>query len=397
MPAEGDPTRRGRGDLPLGKFYADLRALERRRRRTPVVALQIGDSHTANDAFSGSVRGALQTRFGQGGRGLLPPGIPFRTYNPGQLTVTASAEWQAISGADPAAAGPFGLTGLRQRAQSVGAEIIVEGEPGAFARTELEILRQPGGGSIRVEFDGRTAATVATAGAERRAAFVSVAAPRDGRRLRLTTIGAEPVELLGLSVTRAGAGIVYANLGTIGATIELTTRWDRDTLAMEMTHLKPSLLTLAFGTNEGFSQRTSMTTYPELFAAQVRMLAALAPLASVVVLGPPDGLLPRGRAQGTELELCERGELRPPHLAAVRDAQRRVATQEGWQFWDWAAAMGGDCSMARWVRASPSLALPDHVHLRSEGYRRTAGLFVQELLTGYQRWSQTEGAAGANT
>lgn len=386
MPSEGAAAR---GQEPLRKFFADLRVLERRQRRAPVVILQIGDSHTANDAFSTAMRDALQARFGRGGRGFLPPGIPFRTYNPAQVSVSAGQDWRAASSADRSAPGPFGITGLRQRAISPGAEIRFEGEPGTFARTELEILRQPGGGRLRAEFDGTAATMIATSDGERRAAFVALPPARQARRLKLTALGPGPVELLGVNLGRAEPGVVYANLGTIGATVELTARWDPATVTMEMAHLKPSLLAIAFGTNEGFNPGTAIADYERLFTAQVRMLAAAAPTAAVLVLGPPDGGLPRGRAPEAVSAACEGGIVAPPYLRAVRDAQRRAAAREGWYFWDWSAAMGGECSMARWVLETPPLALADHVHLRSAGYQRTAAELAREILAHYARWARS--------
>lgn len=384
--AAAQPARRdtpARDFAPLGKFFADLQALERRRRRSPVVVLQLGDSHTANDAFSAGMREALQARFGHAGRGFLPPGIPFRAYNPTQVSVAAGSEWRAVSSMESGATGPFGITGLRQRAQGLGAEWRIEGEPGSFAQAHLEILRQPHGGRLRVEMEGAPPAIIPTDGPERRAAFVPLRGGRHARRLRITAMGPGPVDLMGIDLTRGGAGVAYANHGTIGASIALTTRWDRAAVATEMLHLKPSLLVVAFGTNEGFNPGLAIGDYQRLFTTQVRMLSGAAPTASVLVVGPPDGLVRNGAE--ADMAACERGEMRPPHLRAVREAQRRAAAQEGWYFWDWSAAMGGECSILRWARAEPSLALGDLVHLRTAGARRTAGQLITELMDGYGR------------
>ena len=42
--------------------------------------------------------------------------------------------------------------------------------------------------------------------------------------------------------------------------------------------------------------------------------------------------------------------------------------------------MGGDCAMDAWARLDPPLAQSDHVHLRTEGYRRTADALLADLL-----------------
>jgi len=67
----------------LAPFFDALYALEGNAARQPVLVLQIGDSHTANDSLSGRLREQLQGRFGAAGRGWLiaalasrPSGIP---------------------------------------------------------------------------------------------------------------------------------------------------------------------------------------------------------------------------------------------------------------------------------------------------------------------------------
>jgi len=179
-----DPSGAAGGSGRLGRFFEALAALEAGRAAGPVTVLQLGDSHTANDAFSGALRGALQARFGAGGRGLLPPGIPFRTYNPDQVSVAAAPGWVALPAATAGAAPPFGLAALRMRAAARGATITLSAEPGAFARTEIEILRQPGGGTLEVEADDQPPRRLSTAGPRRAAEFVKLGTTAATTRLR---------------------------------------------------------------------------------------------------------------------------------------------------------------------------------------------------------------------
>jgi len=66
------------GAAALRPFFTALAQLDMKRTRQAVRILQIGDSHTANDAFSGRMRERLQSRFGAAGLGWLPAGIPDR-------------------------------------------------------------------------------------------------------------------------------------------------------------------------------------------------------------------------------------------------------------------------------------------------------------------------------
>jgi lysophospholipase L1-like esterase len=192
------------------------------------------------------------------------------------------------------------------------------------------------------------------------------------------------------TVERHRAGVVYANLGTIGATIEIVGRWDDATLATELAVTQPVAVLIAFGTNEGFHDTTEGAVYRSTFAAQLRRLHHHAPNAALVVLGPPDGNRPTPASDAAQScgDAKQHGMhwAPPPKLAVVRDAQRAVAREEGAWFWDWEAAMGGPCSIHGWVERDPPWALADHVHLRSAGYRATADRLFAALMAEYERF-----------
>ena len=76
----------------------------------------------------------------------------------------------------------------------------------------------------------------------------------------------------------------------------------------------------------------------------------------------------------------------PPALAKVRQAERQAASDMGWFFWDWSAAMGGACAMHRWVEADPPLGYADHIHLKTDGYRIGAEQLFAELMAQYDRY-----------
>ncbi|WP_426954984.1 GDSL-type esterase/lipase family protein [Muricoccus radiodurans] len=372
----------------LAPFHAALAELESGTRREPVVVLQLGDSHSANDAFGTRMREGLGERFGLAGRGPLAPGVPFRTYDPSLVRVTADPGWQAIGSLSPNNPGPFGIAGVRQRADAGGATMTLETQvEGGLARAEVEVLRQPGGGGLEVTVDGRPAGRIGTDGAGG-ADFIKLPTSAATRQVTLRSAGDGPVELLGWSAARESAGILYANLGTIGATIDTARRWDPAIVRTELAHLRPSLILVAFGTNEGFREELDVPAYARRYAETVRAWQAAAPGAAVVVMGPADGDWRAGRPGPRAAEECPepgRGWRKPPNLSPVREAQRAVARENGWHFWDWSAAMGGNCAMHRWTEEVPPLAAPDHVHLRSAGYRRTAESLLRDLLEGYDR------------
>jgi lysophospholipase L1-like esterase len=196
--------------------------------------------------------------------------------------------------------------------------------------------------------------------------------------------GDGPVDVLAWRVTRGTPGVSYANLGTIGATVDLMDVWDPAIVRQDLAHLAPSLIMLAFGTNEGFRDSTDPAAYAATFAARLRELHAAAPGAALLVLGPPDGNRRRARNSAAPAACGDPNWTEPPKLDAIREVQRSVAARENAYFWDWRAAMGGACSMLHW--AETKFAAPDHVHLFAPGYQATADELFRVIMDGYQRY-----------
>ena len=335
-----------------------------------MAVLQLGDSHTANDGFSGRMRELMQERFGDGGRGMLPPGIPYAYYRPAQVHVTAD-------GFTIGRAPPLGFAALSQRAAGP-ASLSIEAEPPGLQQAEIEVLAQLGGGSLRLTPDDGPATTASTAG--RGVLRIPVGSGAGTRRVQVDAVGDGPVELLGEQVGRAGPGLTWSNLGTIGATVELAQRWDPAILRAEARALDPALIVLAFGTNEGFKDGTDLAAYPALFRAALHKLRQAAPRAAILVLGPPGGV----RATSGAGDCPDRaGWQVPPNLPRIRAIERRVAEAEGVAFWDWSEAMGGDCAIVAWAETDPPTAARDHVHLLKPGYRQTAEALFARLMQGY--------------
>ncbi len=366
----------------------------------PLRILQIGDSHTANDAFSSRLREALQARFDAAGRGWLPAGIPFRYYRPRLIEVTATG-WRQLGPREAGPEIPLGLDAAVAESEHPGAAMnLVNTEAQGFDRLGLEFIARPAGPPLQVRIDGQAPILVSTAAAGLRAERVTIPVGPGAHRVALTAIDPRPVALLGWGIERDRPGIVYENHGTIGATVALLGQMNPETVAAELADSRPALLVVAFGTNEGFDDALDLGAYQARFRAYVSALQQMAPRAAILVLGAPDGnrldpsrLRDEARqdvcaasAGGATAPLCSWRE--PPNLAAVRAIQKRVAAEQGWAFWDWSQAMGGACSMHRLFLRDPPLAFADHVHLNGAGYAAAADVLFFDLINAYEHWKR---------
>ncbi len=342
--------------------------------------VQIGDSHTASDAFSGRLREMLQARFGTAGRGWLPAGIPFKYYQP-RLVAVSETGWRRLGAGDGAPAEALGIDAAVACSEHPGAEMTIASvETEGFTRAAIEFLAQPYGGQLVARVDRGEPFEISTAGSMTRSVRRAIPIAGEAQRLELRAVDRQPVHMIGWTIEHARAGVVYENHGTIGATVRLLGQMHRVTVADELSDSGPALIVIAFGTNEGFDESLDLRDYGQSFARHVRALARMAPKAAILVLGPPDGSKPNPGV----------GWCAPPHLAAVRRLQQALAADHGWPFWDWCQAMGGAGSMQRLAAQDPPLALADRMHLNRTGYSATAEALYHDLISAYEAWKSQQ-------
>jgi lysophospholipase L1-like esterase len=368
---------------PLLPLYRALSELEARTRAAPVVVLQIGDSHSANDSFSGRLREQFQARFGDAGRGVLQPGVPFHYYRPDRVAA-ASDRWAAERAGR--AAGPVGIAAVRQHGGKGATMTLSSPDPADMAEVSLEFLHQPGGGSVDIATATGWRQRISTDAATPEARWLTIPKGASGGEVTVAATADAPVDMLSWTATRGGPGTVVSNLGTIGATVDIIGRMDPTLLRQELAHIAPSVILLAFGTNEAFDTGTAAADYRERFAQSLRILREAAPSAAIVVLGPPDSAKHTARGFKGRTQCGDPRWDEPRPLSVVRDVQREVAAREKLFFWDWQAAMGGACSANRWAAEHPPRMAADHVHLLRPGYRATAEALFQVLMDGYEAY-----------
>lgn len=330
--------------------------------------LQYGDSHTASDDWANQLRQDFQAKFGAGGPGYTLPGHPFLGYRRFDSHGSNSRGWHTGGIVTRRGDGIDGLGGISLTAQSAGETVTLTVE---CDQIELHYLRQPGGGQLEFSVDGAPIATVDTDGDSGPGTYQYAATP-GVHQYTLRTLSAAPVRLFGW-VAQNQAGVTYETLGINGAQANLMLDWNSDVLASELMSRDPALIVLAYGTNEALSGAWTPEEYRATLTQIIQRLHAAIPVASILLIGPPD---------------CEhrlRGRLSPfPHLDQVIEIQRAVARGTGCAFWDWRAAMGGPGSVRQWVQAG--LGQGDYTHLTGAGYRMTGGALFEELMTQYNRF-----------
>ncbi|MFY8105791.1 MAG: GDSL-type esterase/lipase family protein [Elstera sp.] len=414
LPKPSPRPRQGSG--PLAGFFTELAALERGERQEPLLILQLGDSHTAGDRFSGRLRERLQAQFGASGRGALPPAVPFDYFRPQGVQITASPGWIISRAGAAKPEGLFGVSGFRARATKPGDRaMLTSTEEAGFDTLLLTVLRQPLGGTLELEIDGQRLPAISTAAETGpQVARLSIPVPPGSRQAILTARADGPTDLLAWGSLRQKPGVVLEAHGTVGATIKLLRRFDATTLAFELTDRRPDLILLAFGTNEGFQDGWTADGYSAEAAAALADLRRAAPGIDIAVIGPPDGnrLATSGCSPAATRQCLAPGQpvppqpavkpgarkpvaacrwAIPPNLGMVRQTLSSLAVREKLFFWDWSQVMGA-CGANAWALQDPPLAGQDRVHYRPEGYARAADALYDQLMADFAVWKQSAGA-----
>jgi lysophospholipase L1-like esterase len=343
--------------------------------------LQLGDSHTAADFFTGRVRERLQQMYGAGGTAYLVPGKPHLGVRSALFESEASDDWtyEALQKSDENRR--FYLSGFNAVARHAGASLSLKARGGlAYDRLEVAFLKQPGGGRAEVLVDGEPGGQIDLDGAAAARATLDLQPSTTGaggfHEIAVRALSDAPVTVTGVEVARDGDGASYISLGFPGATAQLLQKLAAENLADELRRLAPDVVVLAFGTNEGFDDALDVAAYAAQYEKIVRRIEALRPGVRIVLIGPPDGARRTAAADGAAPCPLQT----PPKLAQVRDAQRRLAGRVGAVFWDWSSAMPGPCGAQVWAAANPPLMARDYVHLTMEGYKQSADRFADFLI-----------------
>ena len=363
----------------LNGVFEALSEAEAGRGQAPVHILQIGDSHTAGDRITGKLRTALQGRFGDGGRGVLPPGIPYAGYSPTGVEVTTEG-WIAtlapLVGNTGYVRAGVGLTGVQAITVQSGGTLTIRSDRPSPAPVRIGLCGE-GPGRVQVTADDEIWIVTLDDGR-----CTSLTAKSDHRQMVLEAMDGV-VSLDDLRLTLSRPGVELSNLGVVGATLRDLASRDQTVVARELAAWQPALIVLAFGTNEGFDDRLDPVAYEALLRGQITRLRRLAPEASLMILGAPDALR-NGVINGCS---ADGGRSPPPSLALVRDVQHRVSADMGVAFWDWHGRMGGDCSADRLATRGEPLMLRDRVHFSSAGADWIGGMLHADLMTAYEAWA----------
>ena len=154
------------------------------------------------------------------------------------------------------------------------------------------------------------------------------------------------------------SGVAVDNVALRGCSGAIFTRINAQTLKQSFDLLGTKLIILQFGGNRmpGISSSKSISPYMAELEKQIEYMKEVAPEATLLFIGPAD----MGRSYNGKMGTW-RG------LPELNDSLRAMALRNRVAYWDMFNVMGGEGSMAQWVKHRPPLAGPDYIHFTFTG------------------------------
>jgi lysophospholipase L1-like esterase len=324
--------------------------------------VQLGDSHTAADYLTDAARIRLQQELGNGGPGWAMP-----TQIDGMRLARFSYSnngWQALSSRTQHNEN-YSLGGLIAK-PSVGATLTIKTRQQEAEQTVIVSIRQGQGDDDLniIDANGRQ---------------IVLSAKSKDNQWHFSKFNAQfPITIkAGMNFHTAIGGFwvrnnnihgaVFSALGINGYQLNQWDRWNSQAWQNELNVVEPDLVILAYGTNEAYNNMDIESVKQSLLKT-ISQIRTASPKSAIMILGAPESLKNTAGSCGK----------RPAKLTELQNMQRDVATSQHTLYWDWQAAMGGECSMKSWI--SQGLARSDGVHFTSSGYQRLGLALANSIL-----------------
>ena len=343
-----------------------------------VRVVHYGDSQIELDRISQDLREALQERFGGSGTGLFPAlgNVPSASISKAASGSFAQYTMYGDSTTQRAGHNRYGI--LAQVVQLTGSgTLTLRGSKNKNAREGVKTFE-----SVSVLYGkGENLVVKAASGTDKPEPEVRKG---DNGTTLLTWRFSQPVEkatltfqgnaeLYGIGAD-GNAGVAVDNVPLRGCSGTIFTRISKPLMTDSFALTDTRLIILQFGGNmmpmiRGAKQ---IEPYQEQIAKQIAYFHEVAPQAKILFIGPSDmGKSVNGRV------------VTWPHLPELVDSLKATALRNDAAYWDLYRMMGGENSMAQWVRHSPPYAGPDYIHFTPAGAQKVGDALSRSFLTYY--------------
>ena len=168
-----------------------------------------------------------------------------------------------------------------------------------------------------------------------------------------------------------GYGVAVDNNALRGCSGTIFTRINKPLMKNSLEVLDARMIILQFGGNRmpSIYGTKSITNYMEELDSQIKYFKEVAPQATILFIGPAD----MGKSKNGKIVTW-------PGLPELNDSIKALALRNEVAYWDMFHVMGGEGSMAQYVKHKPPLAGPDYIHFTFQGAQEIGDDLAKSLI-----------------
>ena len=338
--------------------------------------MHYGDSQIEMDRISSVLRQKLQEFFGGSGPNMIPAIQPVATISVSQHSSNLQ-RYMVYGDANRASHNRYGV--MSQFGQVIGSgsiTFIQTSHSQAFEKAKeistVSVLlgRNSQGFTATLKCDNMSPESKVLA-ANDSVSLVTWILPEDAKRGTINFVGNAEIYAVLLD---GDAGVAIDNVALRGCSGTIFTRINEATMRQSFDLLGTRLIILQFGGNRmpAISSPKNITPYMAELEKQIQYMKRVAPKATLLFIGPAD----MGKSYGGKMGTWK-------NLPELNDSLRVMALRNDVAYWDMFNVMGGEGSMAQWVKHSPPLAGPDYVHFTFKGAQEIGSNLAKSFTTYY--------------
>jgi len=186
-------------------------------------------------------------------------------------------------------------------------------------------------------------------------------------RLKFELSSTADIHILGCALDSIN-GVTVDNIALRGQSSPLLHRTNGELFKAMCEHLDIGMIIFQFGTNIIPTVAPNYHFYKVQLAKQFDLLKTYLPDVPVLIIGVSDA----AHEKNGEIVSYD-------HLQRIGDAQKAIALEYDFAYFDLYNAMGGKGSVIEWSQKKPPLALTDYIHLSRKGGQEVAYLLTTAL------------------
>lgn len=360
----------------LAPFFDALAAIDDGEKKV-VRVVHLGASMIGADDLPSVLRERFQTRFGDGGAGLVLLQRYMPNYIHRWVNMQASGWEHCYLAYLCKKDGHYGLGGTTFWSKG-GATTTISTRKDELgdetSKFELWYLAQPGGGRIELKVDNEEREIIDTRADALEDRWHTIDVEQGPHKIRVRAVGYGNARAYGVALETDGPGIVWDQFSKLGVFTKKMLAWDAAHIKAQVAHRDPDLIVFTYGGNDlrrVANKRLTGEQYVEEYSESIAHIRAGKPDAPCLITSITD------RAKSLTFDIT------PEHVETIVTAQREVAKQQGCAFFDTWTAMGGAGSLKEWKRRSPPLAAGDLKHLNHRGRVLLGGWIYDAIIDEY--------------